>query len=184
GVRLEMAGEIVVRERHRRKREYVQRHDDIQRARQPGAAGPHARIIAPYKTVPGRTIPEVPPVACGGNHSGNLRHAACPCPFDPVAMLPEIPAWLGVLVAPVPPALKWWWGRGLARRLDDPLLPERRQAQARRTGAAFMIVAVLIAIVSPSWALLAITLMTVLHLAAGYPLRRALYQETWSLAAY
>jgi heat shock protein HtpX len=98
-------------------------------------------------------------------------------------MLPEIPAWFGALAAVVPPALKWWWGRALARRPDDPLLPERLQAQRRRTGAALVTAAVLLIFAWPSRAPITVSLMLALHVAAGFPLRRVLYNETWSLAA-
>src|SRR5262245_33116786 len=98
-------------------------------------------------------------------------------------MLPEIPDWCAVIVALVPPTLKWWWGRALAGRPDDPLLPERLQAQRRRTGAAAVTAAAALLVVWPLWAVGTLTLL-VAHLAAGYPLRRALYGETWSLPTY
>src|SRR4029453_10493510 len=99
-------------------------------------------------------------------------------------MLPDVPAWFAVCVLLALPALKWWWGRALAPRLDDPLLPERLQAQGRRTATALIIAAVLLWFAGPAPAAATIGVMLVLHLAAGFPLRRALYQETWSVAAY
>ena len=73
GTRLQVTGEIVVRERHRGEREDVQRHQRFQRESQADLSGPHTTIIAPYKTVPGRTIPTLPdgtPAAITGRITG------------------------------------------------------------------------------------------------------------------
>jgi Zn-dependent protease with chaperone function len=88
------------------------------------------------------------------------------------------------IIAVLPGALALYWGRGLARLIDDPVLPERLLANRTRTAVAYVVaIAVLIETAGQHfvWAL---PLMIVTRMAAGYPLRRVLHGETWSLASY
>ena len=88
------------------------------------------------------------------------------------------------LVALVPGAVRLWLGRSLARRLDDPALPERLVASRTLPGVAFgLSLGVLIAI-WPDRLVWTAPLVIFTHMAAGYPLRKALYGDTWSLATY
>jgi Zn-dependent protease with chaperone function len=101
--------------------------------------------------------------------------------------------WLAVLVALAPGLFYWWSARPLERAMDDPVLPERLLNLQRRTSAilisAIMVLFVLSGLTGPDrggflnlfWSL---PLLVVVHHAAAYPLRRALYDETWSLATY
>src|SRR5262245_12281933 len=75
-------------------------------------------------------------------------------------------------------------GRKVVRLADDPALPERLHAgrQAMTGWLAATIVALLV--LTGSAAVWAIPLALVGYLAAGLPLRRVLYNETWSLASY
>jgi Zn-dependent protease with chaperone function len=93
---------------------------------------------------------------------------------------PALPA----LIALLPALLSWWSGRRLATLADDPALPERLHASRRVHGmilvASFMGLAT-IATDSLFWSL---PLLFISVMAAGYPLRKVLHGETWSLAAY
>jgi Zn-dependent protease with chaperone function len=88
------------------------------------------------------------------------------------------------VIALVPAAMAWWSGRKLAALVDDPAFPERLNADQRRNGAlVFVALAALtfIAFESLIWTL---PLTVSALVAAGYPLRRSVYGETWSLGAY
>ncbi len=96
-----------------------------------------------------------------------------------------------VLIALLPGAVSWWSGRRLARHTDDPALPERLAAHRRRNGVMFgasIAVFAWLALFSNLHAVLAMFLggfaMYTGLLAAAYPLRRALYRETWSFRSY
>jgi Zn-dependent protease with chaperone function len=85
----------------------------------------------------------------------------------------------------LPAAGRWWSGRSLLALLDDPVLPERLLAHRRRNLAvlwAVIVCTLLLGRVSDLfWSL---PLIVVTRVAAGYPLRRALFDEHWSLVAY
>ena len=91
---------------------------------------------------------------------------------------------LAILTALVPIALKFHWGRRLALLADDPALPERLLANRKRNsvvgGCAF---GLLIAL-APAHRLWLLPLFLAGQMAAAYPLRKTLYQETWSLFGY
>ena len=93
-------------------------------------------------------------------------------------------ALLAVAIALVPAAAEWVRGRQLRRFADDPALPERLLAgrSVASTWFAFTIVA-LIALTGRA-AIWAIPLAVIAYCAAGFPLRRLLYGETWSLPVY
>lgn len=87
-------------------------------------------------------------------------------------------------IALVPALVVLIRGRHVARFADDPALPERlhagREVMNRWFGAT---IAALLALTG-SAVLWAIPLAAIAYLAAGLPLRRILYNETWSLAVY
>src|SRR5262245_27441877 len=89
-----------------------------------------------------------------------------------------------IAIALTPGLIQWWSGRALVRAIDDPALPERLAARQRQHGPTVGFAVALIVIGwSPSW-FWAVPLAIVASLIGGYPLRRALYNETWSLAGY
>ena len=101
-------------------------------------------------------------------------------------MLEEIPGApvIVALLAFVPGLLRWWWGRSLARFIDDPLLPERLAAHGRRVTMAVAFGGALVGVSSPSSLPWTLPLLVVGQMAGGYPFRKALYGETWGLAGY
>jgi len=89
-----------------------------------------------------------------------------------------------ILVALIPGVVAWWRGRGLARHLDDAALPERLLAARRGNGVALWLSIVLLLIAWPTTTAWTLPLLFIARLAASFPERRTLYQETWSLGAY
>lgn len=97
-------------------------------------------------------------------------------------LLPIPGGWAAtVLIALTPGAARWWWGRALARLADDPVLPERLAAFNRRFSAVAAGCAALLLVGWPSWAFWSVPLLIFGQAVGGFPLRKALYQETWSL---
>ena len=90
----------------------------------------------------------------------------------------------GFVLALLPAALRWWWGRALARAADDPLIAERLAAHQSRCGAVAGACAALLFLGLPSTTPVTTPLLLVAYAAGGFPLRKALYGETWSLAGY
>jgi Zn-dependent protease with chaperone function len=93
--------------------------------------------------------------------------------------------WIAPLaIALVPAAVRLWRGRALARRLDDPAFPERllkaRQPMVLLAAAA----AATLATVWPDRIFLTVPVLILSNFAASFPLRRAIYDETWSLATF
>lgn len=85
----------------------------------------------------------------------------------------------------VPAAMRWWSARTVIPRLDDPLLPERLAAHRRRNLFGLWFVMVAVAVVGSFRDLLwTMPLVVGGRLVAGYPIRRALYDERWSFATY
>jgi len=99
-------------------------------------------------------------------------------------MFHSLPGWLGVPLVFAPPVLQWWWGRALARQTDDPVLPERLAAHNRRCTRVTAVCATLAALLLSSLAVVTVGSIVVGNMIAGFPLRRILYEETWSLAAF
>src|SRR3982751_5211528 len=96
-----------------------------------------------------------------------------------------------VLIALLPGAISACLGYRLIHRTADPALPELLAAHRRRNGVMFGMgvgIAVWAAMSSAGGALLPIIAsIAILYaglVAAAYPLRRALYQETWSFLTY
>jgi Zn-dependent protease with chaperone function len=97
---------------------------------------------------------------------------------------PVHPAFLVVLCF-IPAAFRWWSGRVLIPLLDDPVLPERLVAHRRRNLVAIWPVVAAIAILGSMRDLFwAVPLIVLGRVVAGYPLRRALFNEPWSLPTY
>ena len=101
-------------------------------------------------------------------------------------------AYLVVLtVALLPGAISWFLGNRLIRRIADPALPELLAGHRRRIGIVFsvgMMVLSCIAVLSGGRVAVQIIAGFLIAyaglLAAAYPLRRALYNETWSFLSY
>jgi Zn-dependent protease with chaperone function len=97
--------------------------------------------------------------------------------------LPGGPA-AAVLLSLTPAILRLWWGRALAPLADDPVLPERLAAHNTRFGAVSGACAALLVMGRPAWAIWSLPLLILAQTAGVFPLRKTLYQETWSLAAF
>ena len=104
---------------------------------------------------------------------------------------PHLAYLVVVAIALVPGAISWFLGHRLIRRLSDPALPELLAGHRRRIGAIFgagMAGLSAVAVMSGHNVALAIVMGFLISyaglVAAAYPLRRALYQETWSFLTY
>jgi len=101
-------------------------------------------------------------------------------------------AYLVVLtIALLPGAVSWVLGYRLIRRIADPALPELLAGHRRRIGVVFslgMTVLSCTAVLSGGPVAVQIIAGFLISyaglLAAAYPLRRALYNETWSFLSY
>ena len=93
-------------------------------------------------------------------------------------------ALLLVSIATLPAIISWWSGRRLAGMLDDPILPERLVAHQRRNGAVLILaIGGLAAVAARSLAWTLPLAIVALH-AGAFPLRKALFAETWTFGAY
>jgi Zn-dependent protease with chaperone function len=97
--------------------------------------------------------------------------------------------WSGIslllcLLAVVPAAFSAWRSRILIRAADDPALPERLVAEQQKNGQITGLVFVVLAVASPRALWWTLPLLFGARVAAGYPLRRTLFEETWSLPGY
>jgi heat shock protein HtpX len=95
-----------------------------------------------------------------------------------------ISAVLALLVALAPAIVSWWTGRGILARADDPALPELLLERRRRMNQIALGGAVALGVLAGSALLWALPLLGVALLVAGYPLRRSLFAEQWSLPAF
>jgi Zn-dependent protease with chaperone function len=91
---------------------------------------------------------------------------------------------LTILIALAPAAFSFWRGRALLHDLEDPALPERLLALQRRNTPVLVVTVVALLFVSPERMGWALPLMMIAKMLAGYPLRRSLHSETWSVWAY
>src|SRR5262245_51819042 len=93
-------------------------------------------------------------------------------------------ALVAVAIALVPAVVGYVRGRRIARFADDPALPERLFAgRGMARGVLALTIATLLVLTGPA-AIWAIPLSVIASFAAGLPLRRILYNETWSVAFY
>jgi Zn-dependent protease with chaperone function len=85
----------------------------------------------------------------------------------------------------VPAAMRWWSARLLIPLRDDPVLPEYLVAHRRRNliGLWFAIVAIFV-LGGAGNLIWTLPLVLIGRVAAGYPIRRALFDERWSFVAY
>ena len=88
------------------------------------------------------------------------------------------------ILALMPAFVSWLAGRRLAKQLEDRSLPERLLSHQRRIGVAMGVAAAAIGVISPAALLWAAPLLFTTLLLAGYPLRRALFEETWPVGTY
>jgi hypothetical protein len=88
------------------------------------------------------------------------------------------------LTSALPSAVTLWQGRRIARLVGDPTLPERIFAARRIEGAAVGLCLGLIAAVTGRHAAWAAPALLLLRIAARYPSRKAIHDETWTFASY
>jgi Zn-dependent protease with chaperone function len=91
---------------------------------------------------------------------------------------------LVALVAVLPGAFTLWRGRRIARLADDPALPELLLANRRPNGLVLGVCVGILIVAGAGHFLWAVPLLIVTRMLAGYPLRKILYRETWSLGGY
>ncbi|HKP14991.1 MAG TPA: M48 family metallopeptidase, partial [Gemmatimonadaceae bacterium] len=90
--------------------------------------------------------------------------------------------WFLLLLAVAPAAYTWWSGRAIRRSLDDPTLPDLLLARQRRIVQVTVVAIIASAFTTSAAAFTLVALLGVL--AAQYPIRRAVYGDTWSFAQY
>src|SRR5215203_934079 len=90
--------------------------------------------------------------------------------------------WFLLLLAVAPGAYAWWSGRAIRRSLDDPALPELLLARQRRIVQVTTVAIIASAFMTAPVEFSIVALFGVL--AAQYPIRRAVYGDSWSLAQY
>ena len=93
-------------------------------------------------------------------------------------------ALLASALAIVPAIVAYVRGRQIARLADDPALPERLFADRNKTSTVLAIAIALILVLTGRAAIWAIPVTFIAYAAAGLPLRRILYNETWTLPVY
>ena len=91
---------------------------------------------------------------------------------------------LAAAIALVPALVVHIRGRKIVRFADDPALPERLHAGRQVMTGWFAATIATLLVLTGSAAIWAMPLAAIAYLAAGLPLRRVLYNETWSLASY
>lgn len=91
---------------------------------------------------------------------------------------------IAAILALVPAMISWLAGRSLAKDLDDRSLPERLLSHQRRTSVTMGVAAGTIGMIAPGALIWAAPLLFTTLLLAGYPLRRALFEETWPVGRY
>jgi heat shock protein HtpX len=91
---------------------------------------------------------------------------------------------LAVALGLAPGALAWWTGRRVIALRDDPLLPERLLARARRLTQVGVVATVLLVILLPDQAPWALPLAALAFVIGVFPARCVLRDETWGLGRY
>jgi len=87
-------------------------------------------------------------------------------------------------MAVVPAAFALWSGRRIAAFADDPAIAERLLASRTRSGVVTGFCGAMLVTTALDQLAWALPLLIVTRMAAGYPLRKQLNRETWSLSAY
>jgi hypothetical protein len=84
----------------------------------------------------------------------------------------------------VPGLHRWWTGRQFRNAGEDPALAERWWAlRTRATQVSFM-TAFVAAILSPAWMGLLLPVQWLASAIGGFPARRVIFGESWTLGAY
>jgi Zn-dependent protease with chaperone function len=91
---------------------------------------------------------------------------------------------LVAFVAVLPGAFVMWRGRRVARFADDPALPELLFANRRPNSVVLGVCFAILIMTAGGHYLWALPLLILTRMAAGYPVRKILYRETWSLGGY
>jgi len=94
----------------------------------------------------------------------------------------RIDLWFLLLLAAAPGAYAWWSGRAIRRAIDDPALPELLMARLRRVVQVTLVVIIASAFMTAPTGFSLVALFGVL--AAQYPIRRAVYGDTWTFWQY
>ena len=92
-------------------------------------------------------------------------------------------AYLAAFLALIPGFYSWWTGRALLKRLDDPAFPELLLARGQRHIQATATAAV-VSTFLPGGGFWTFPLVALAALVGGFPFRRTLYGESWTLLAY
>jgi len=94
----------------------------------------------------------------------------------------RVDLWFLLALAAAPAAYAWWSGRAIRRAIDDPTLPELLLARMRRIVQVTLVVIIASAFMTAPTGFSLVALFGVL--AAQYPIRRAVYGDTWSFWQY
>jgi Zn-dependent protease with chaperone function len=92
--------------------------------------------------------------------------------------------WAAFLLALIPAVVRLPRTRSLLRHINDPALPERMTGSRKLMAFAFSVIGAAEVALSPRHLWWSIPVMIVTFALAGWPLRRALFAETWSFVAY
>ncbi len=104
--------------------------------------------------------------------------------MDILDLSESVRALVAASIAFVPAIIAYVRGRKIAQFADDPALPERLAAGGHVTSGSLAFTIWLLLMVTGRAAIWAIPLTVIAFFAAALPLRRILYNETWSLAFY
>ena len=91
---------------------------------------------------------------------------------------------LSLSVALVPGLFRWWNGRKLQDTADDPALAERWWALRTRSASVSLVSGAIAGALDPPAIALVITVLVVGSAIGGFPARRAVFGESWSIGSY
>lgn len=91
------------------------------------------------------------------------------------------PLALTLTLALAPAAVRWWLGTRLLRRVAEPMFPERLAAHHQLNGSVFALTVILLIWLFPHSTYWSLPLLILSRTAAGFPFRKQIYSETWSL---
>ncbi|MFL5617828.1 MAG: M48 family metalloprotease [Gemmatimonadaceae bacterium] len=94
----------------------------------------------------------------------------------------RVDRWFLLLLAATPAVYAWWSGRAIRRAIDDPALPELLLARVRRIVQVTLVVIIAAAFMTAPAGFSVVVLFGVL--AAQYPIRRAVYGDSWPFWQY
>ncbi len=83
----------------------------------------------------------------------------------------------------VPGIHAWWTGRKLMERMDDPAFPELLFARGQHRSTISVIAGAVAILAGGQWVLM-FALLVIAQLAGGFPFRKAVFGETWSIGQY